>query len=79
MTGVGANRRAPVRGDAQRAGSFFLVAAPLGCDVRDRKLVINEEEAERVRMIFRRYLAAVDVASSAPILNGMECGVSSAP
>jgi hypothetical protein len=30
---------------------------PLGYDVKDRKLVINAEEADRVRLIFRRYLA----------------------
>ena len=29
---------------------------PLGYDVRDRKLVINEREAETIRHIFRRYL-----------------------
>lgn len=28
---------------------------PLGYDVRERKLVVNETEAETVRMIFRRY------------------------
>jgi site-specific DNA recombinase len=29
---------------------------PLGYDVKDKKLVVNEQEAERVRLIFRRYL-----------------------
>src|SRR3546814_3262463 len=29
---------------------------PLGYDVRDRKLVVNEAEAETVRSIFKRYL-----------------------
>jgi hypothetical protein len=29
---------------------------PLGYDVRDRKLVVNETEAELVRLIFRRFL-----------------------
>jgi site-specific DNA recombinase len=28
---------------------------PLGYDVRDRKLIMNESEAESVRLIFRRY------------------------
>jgi hypothetical protein len=28
---------------------------PLGYDVKDRKLVVNEAEAETVRLIFRRY------------------------
>jgi site-specific DNA recombinase len=30
---------------------------PLGYDVKDRKLVVNENEADRVRLIFRQYLA----------------------
>jgi hypothetical protein len=30
--------------------------APLGYDARDRKITVNEDEAERVRTIFRRYL-----------------------
>src|ERR687895_1288344 len=29
---------------------------PLGYDVKDKKLVVNEQEAERVRFIFQRYL-----------------------
>ena len=29
---------------------------PLGYDVKDRKLIVNEVEAETVRMIFRRYV-----------------------
>jgi hypothetical protein len=29
---------------------------PLGYDVRDRKLVVNEAEAELVRPIFKRFL-----------------------
>ncbi len=30
---------------------------PLGYDVHDRKLIVNEAEAETVRLIFARYLA----------------------
>jgi site-specific DNA recombinase len=30
---------------------------PLGYEVKDRKLVVNEDEADRVRLIFRQYLA----------------------
>ena len=30
---------------------------PLGYDVRDRKLIINEAEAATVRMIFKRFVA----------------------
>jgi DNA invertase Pin-like site-specific DNA recombinase len=42
---------------SRRKGMWMGGTIPLGYDVRDRKLVINEEEAERVRLIFRRYLA----------------------
>jgi hypothetical protein len=30
--------------------------APLGYDAKDRKITVNEAEAERVRAIFRTYL-----------------------
>ena len=30
--------------------------APLGYDIKDRKLIVNEDEAETVRHIFRRYV-----------------------
>ena len=30
--------------------------APLGYDTKDRKITVNEAEAERVRTIFRAYL-----------------------
>jgi len=36
-------------------GMWMGGTVPLGYDVKDRKLVINEAEAETVRMIFRRY------------------------
>jgi hypothetical protein len=32
---------------------------PLGYDVQDRKLVVNDAEAETFRLIFRRYLLLV--------------------
>src|SRR6185312_2183675 len=35
---------------------------PLGYDVKDRKLVVNETEASAVRMIFRRYAELGSVA-----------------
>lgn len=37
-------------------GMWMGGPVPLGYDIRDRKLVINEIEAESVRRIFRRYL-----------------------
>jgi site-specific DNA recombinase len=42
---------------SRRKGMWMGGTIPLGYDVKDRKLVINEEEAERVRLIFRQYLA----------------------
>src|SRR6266568_177154 len=43
---------------SRRKGMWMGGTIPLGYDVRDRKLVVNEEEADRVRLIFRQYLAA---------------------
>ena len=41
---------------ASRAKGMWMGGwAPLGYDVADRKLVVNEPEAETVRMIFRRF------------------------
>ena len=42
---------------SRRKGMWMGGTVPLGYDVRGRKLVINAEEAERVRLIFERYLA----------------------
>src|ERR671917_183523 len=41
---------------SKRKGMRMGGPVPLGYDVKDKKLVINPEEAERVRTIFRRYL-----------------------
>jgi site-specific DNA recombinase len=38
-------------------GMWMGGTIPLGYDVRDRKLIMNEAEAETVRLIFQRYLA----------------------
>jgi site-specific DNA recombinase len=43
---------------SRRKGIWMGGTIPLGYDVKDRKLVVNEEEADRVRLIFRQYLAA---------------------
>lgn len=40
---------------SKRKGMWMGGHAPLGYDVQERKLVINQAEAETVRMIFRRY------------------------
>ncbi len=41
---------------SRRKGMWMGGVPPLGYDVRDRKLVINETEAEFVRLIFKRFL-----------------------
>jgi DNA invertase Pin-like site-specific DNA recombinase len=41
---------------SRQKGIWMGGNVPLGYDVKDKKLVINGEEAERVRTIFRRYL-----------------------
>ncbi len=40
---------------SKRKGMWMGGYPPLGYDVKDRKLVVNEAEAETVRYIFRRY------------------------
>src|SRR5215211_634132 len=40
---------------SRRKGIWMGGNVPLGYEVRDKKLVINVEEAERVRTIFQRY------------------------
>src|SRR5437660_11840897 len=42
---------------SRRKGMWMGGTIPLGYDVKDRKLIVNEAEAETVRLIFRRYLA----------------------
>lgn len=50
---------------SKRKGLWVGGMAPLGYDARDRKISINEPEAETVRTIFRRYL---DLGSLGPLL-----------
>jgi len=42
---------------SKRKGLWVGGIAPLGYETKDRKIVVVDEEAERVRTIFRRYLA----------------------
>src|SRR5690242_7617168 len=42
---------------SKRRGMWMGGVLPLGYDVKDRKLVVNEREAESVRHIYRRYAA----------------------
>jgi hypothetical protein len=44
---------------------------PLGYDVKDRKLIVNQAEAETVRMIFRRYAELGSVRLLAEELSGL--------
>src|SRR5438309_1003028 len=41
---------------SKRKGMWMGGKVPLGYDLRDRKLIINVEEAQRVRTIYQRYL-----------------------
>jgi site-specific DNA recombinase len=41
---------------SRRKGMWMGGTIPLGYDVQDRKLVVNDAEAETFRLIFRRYL-----------------------
>jgi site-specific DNA recombinase len=41
---------------SKRKGLWVGGMAPLGYDTKDRKITVNEQEAERVRTIFRGYL-----------------------
>jgi DNA invertase Pin-like site-specific DNA recombinase len=41
---------------SRKKGMWMGGTPPLGYDVRDRKLVVNEKEAELVRLIFMRFL-----------------------
>src|ERR1700716_296690 len=50
---------------SKRRGLWVGGMVPLGYDAKDRKIWVNEEEAERVRIIFRRYL---ELGSLAPLM-----------
>ena len=51
---------------SKRKGMWMGGPIPFGYDVADRKLVINEAEAEQVRLIFRRYLTAPSIEQMLP-------------
>jgi len=54
---------------SKRKGIWMGGPVPLGYDVIDRKLVVNEQEAQLVRHIMQRYLAAPSVMALADELN----------
>ncbi len=60
---------------SKQRGMWMGGNPPLGYDVRDRKLLVNETEAETVRHIFRRYVALRSVRLLAEEL--AEAGVTS--
>jgi DNA invertase Pin-like site-specific DNA recombinase len=41
---------------SRRKGMWMGGFTPLGYDVKDRKLIVNEAEAATVRMIFQRFV-----------------------
>src|SRR5205814_2034392 len=53
---------------SKRKGLWVGGMVPLGYDAKDRKIWVNEEEAERVRIIFRRYL---ELGSLAPLVGDL--------
>jgi DNA invertase Pin-like site-specific DNA recombinase len=53
---------------SKKKGMWMGGMVPLGYDVVDRKLVVNEVEAEQVRTIYRRYLELGGVAKLADAL-----------
>src|SRR5712675_301807 len=48
---------------SKRKGLWVGGMVPFGYDAKDRKIWVNEEEAERVRIIFRRYLELSSLAT----------------
>ena len=54
---------------SKRKGMWMGGPVPLGYEVRDRKLVVNETEAATVRHIFQRYLEPGSVVSTTESLN----------
>ena len=54
---------------SRKKGMWMGGFVPLGYDVKDRKLVVNEAEAATVRMIFERFVkigSATDAGARAP-------------
>src|ERR1043166_5009760 len=58
---------------SKRKGLWVGGMAPLGYDTKNRKIVVNEDEAERVRTIFRSYL---QLGSMNRLMTDLrECGI----
>jgi site-specific DNA recombinase len=54
---------------SKRKGMWMGGPVPLGYDVRDRKLIVNEPEAATVRLVFQRYLELGSVVATTESLN----------
>lgn len=54
---------------ARKKGKWLGGTPPLGYDVTNGRLVINEEETQQVRELFRTYLAERSLIATADILN----------
>jgi DNA invertase Pin-like site-specific DNA recombinase len=57
MTAVSGERIRDKIAASKRKGMWMGGLPPLGYNVKDRKLVVDEREAETVRHIYRRYAA----------------------
>ncbi len=55
---------------SKRRGLWVGGLVPLGYAAQNKKLVVVEEEAERVRLIFRRYLELGSLGRLLPELRG---------
>jgi DNA invertase Pin-like site-specific DNA recombinase len=55
---------------SKRKGMRMGGPVPLGYDVKDKKLVINPEEAEQARTIFRQYLKRKSITKLMEELRG---------
>ena len=58
---------------SKRRGMWMGGAVPVGYFVKDRKLVVNEPQAEIVRAIMRRYLEVGSVVELVDVLAGEGC------
>ena len=57
---------------SKKKGMWMGGNPPLGYDAKDRQLVVNKKEAERVRLIYQRYLDLGSVAELAKDLRNRE-------
>ena len=65
---VGAERVRDKIDSSKKKGMWMGGVVPLGYDVSNRKLIVNEREAETVRLIFNRYLSLRSVTLLEPDL-----------